>query len=176
LIQLKDKTFTPFIQAATIQTRIAQIANELDQEYSEKNPVFIVMLKGAFLFAADLLKNVTTNCEIIFIRLKSYEGTHSTGQVKVLLGIQEDLKNRHVIILEDIVDSGKTLHDFLPMLQQEKPASIKVATLLFKPESLKYDIKPNFVGFEISNEFVVGYGLDYDELGRNLPDIYQVIL
>lgn len=176
MIQLKDKTFTPFIQAATIQTRIAQIANELDQEYSEKNPVFIVMLKGAFLFAADLLKNVTTNCEIIFIRLKSYEGTHSTGQVKVLLGIQEDLKNRHVIILEDIVDSGKTLHDFLPMLQQEKPASIKVATLLFKPESLKYDIKPNFVGFEISNEFVVGYGLDYDELGRNLPDIYQVIL
>jgi hypoxanthine phosphoribosyltransferase len=176
LIQLKDKTFTPFIQAATIQARIAQIANELDQEYSEKNPVFIVMLKGAFLFAADLLKNVTTNCEIIFIRLKSYEGTHSTGQVKVLLGIQEDLKNRHVIILEDIVDSGKTLHDFLPMLQQEKPASIKVATLLFKPESLKYDIKPNFVGFEISNEFVVGYGLDYDELGRNLPDIYQVIL
>ena len=176
MIQLKDKTFTPFIQAATIQARIAQIANELDQEYSEKNPVFIVMLKGAFLFAADLLKNVTTNCEIIFIRLKSYEGTHSTGQVKVLLGIQEDLKNRHVIILEDIVDSGKTLHDFLPMLQQEKPASIKVATLLFKPESLKYDIKPNFVGFEISNEFVVGYGLDYDELGRNLPDIYQVIL
>jgi hypoxanthine phosphoribosyltransferase len=176
LIQLKDKTFTPFIQAATIQTRIAQIANELDQEYSEKNPVFIVMLKGAFLFAADLLKNLTTNCEVIFIRLKSYEGTHSTGQVKVLLGIQEDLKNRHVIILEDIVDSGKTLHDFLPMLQQEKPASIKVATLLFKPESLKYDIKPNFVGFEISNEFVVGYGLDYDELGRNLPDIYQVIL
>ncbi len=176
MIQLKDKTFTPFIQAATIQTRIAQIANELDQEYSEKNPVFIVMLKGAFLFAADLLKNLTTNCEVIFIRLKSYEGTHSTGQVKVLLGIQEDLKNRHVIILEDIVDSGKTLHDFLPMLQQEKPASIKVATLLFKPESLKYDIKPNFVGFEISNEFVVGYGLDYDELGRNLPDIYQVIL
>lgn len=175
MIQLKDKTFKPFILADVIQTRIAQIGNTINSDYAEREIIFIVMLKGAFLFAADLLKHIVVPCEVQFVRAKSYEGTASTGKVNMLLNIDEDLSGKHVVIVEDIIDSGKTLHEYIPLLQQKNPATITVATLLFKPESLKYNVKPNYTGFEISNEFVVGYGLDYDELGRNLPDIYQVV-
>jgi hypoxanthine phosphoribosyltransferase len=174
LIQLHDKQFKPFINEATIQKRIKELATIIEQDYNGRNPVFVVMLKGAFLFAADLLKNYNTNCEIIFARTSSYAGTASTGKVKVLMNILEDIENRDIIVIEDIVDSGKTLHDFLPALEEKNPASIKIISLLFKPASLKYPHKPDYFGFEISNEFVVGYGLDYNELGRNLPEIYQV--
>ncbi len=175
MIQLKDKSFKPFISAAVIQTRVAQIGSAINNNYAEKQITFIIMLKGAFLFAADVMKHITIPCEVQFVRAKSYEGTSSTGKVNMLLNIEEDLTGKHVVIIEDIIDSGKTLHEFIPLLKQKNPETIAVATLLLKPQSLKYDIKPDYTGFEISNEFVVGYGLDYDELGRNLPEIYQVV-
>lgn len=172
MITLHDKQFKPFIAEETLQQRIKEIANELHTIYQHKTPVFLIMLKGAFLFATDLLKNYNGNCEIIFARTSSYVGTQSTGKVKVLMNIQEDIEGRDIVVIEDIVDSGKTLHDFLPSIIERKPASIKIAALLFKPESLKYPHAPDYFGFKVSNEFVVGYGLDYNELGRNLPEIY----
>jgi hypoxanthine phosphoribosyltransferase len=175
LIQLKDKTFKLFIDETTIQVRITQIATAINKDYAAKQPVFLVMLKGAFLFAADLLKQIEVPSEVIFVRLKSYHGTSSTGKVNVLLPIQDDIEGRDIIIIEDIVDSGKTLQEFIPLLEEKNVASIKVASFLFKPNSLQYNIALHYIGIEISNEFVVGYGLDYDELGRNLPAIYQVV-
>ncbi len=175
MIQLKDKTFKLFIDEKTIQVRVSQIAADINKDYAGKKPVFLVMLKGAFLFAADLLKQINVPCEVIFVRLKSYHGTSSTGKVNVLMPVQDDIEGRDIIIVEDIVDSGKTLQEFIPLLKEKNPASIKVASFLFKPKSFQYDISINYTGFEISNEFVVGYGLDYDELGRNLPAIYQVM-
>ena len=175
MIQLKDKTFRPFISAEEIQIRVAQIGNAISNKYEGKQITFIVMLKGAFLFAADVIKHITIPCEVQFVRAKSYEGTSSSGKVNILLNIEDDLIGKHVIIIEDIIDSGKTLHEFIPLLKQKNPETIAVATLLLKTESLKYAITPDYTGFEISNEFVVGYGLDYDELGRNLPEIYQVV-
>jgi hypoxanthine phosphoribosyltransferase len=175
LIQLKDKTFKLFIDEATIQVRITQIAAGINKDYAAKKPVFLVMLKGAFLFAADLLKQIDVPSEVVFVRLKSYHGTSSTGKVDVLLPIQDDIEGRDIIIVEDIVDSGKTLQEFIPLLEEKNVASIKVASFLFKPNSLQYNIALHYIGFEISNEFVVGYGLDYDELGRNLPAIYHVV-
>jgi hypoxanthine phosphoribosyltransferase len=174
LIQLKDKQFKPFIHADAIQQRISELAQVIDEDYSDKKPVFIIMLKGAFLFAADLLKRVQADCEMVFVRANSYEGTQSTGKVKMVMPLKENLHQKDVIIIEDIIDSGKTLHEFLPYLEEQKPASVKIATLLFKPKSLQYTIHPDYVGFEIPDAFVVGYGLDYDELGRNLPDIHQL--
>lgn len=174
MIQLKDKTFKPFIHADAIQQRISELAQVIDEDCNGKKTVFLIMLKGAFLFAADLLKKIQTDCEIVFVRTSSYNGTVSTGNVKMVMPLKENLHNKDVIIIEDIVDSGKTLHEFLPLLQEQKPASVKIATLLFKPKSLQYTIHPDYIGFEIPEAFVVGYGLDYDELGRNLPDIYQL--
>ncbi len=176
MIQLKDKTFKPFIPAPEIQKRVAVLAHEIEQEFIGKNPIFICILKGAFLFAADLMKHIKImDCEVTFVRLSSYEGMASSGSVKEFIPMPENLKDRHVVIIEDIVDSGKTLHEFIPKLQNQQPAQIKIATLLFKPNKLQYPIQPDFTGFTISDEFVVGYGLDYDEFGRNLPDIYQVV-
>jgi hypoxanthine phosphoribosyltransferase len=175
LIQLKDKSFKPFIHADTIEQRVKDLAQIIDRDYVSKRPVFVVMLKGAFLFAADLLKKVQVDCEVAFVRLSSYEGTQSTGQVRLLMPFHENLQGKDVIIVEDIVDSGKTLHHFIPLLKEQQPASVRIATLLFKPQSLQHIIHPDYVGFEIPETFVVGYGMDYDELGRNLPDIYQLI-
>jgi len=174
LIQLKDKSFKPFIHADAIQQRIAELAQIIDEDCRDKKPVFLIMLKGAFLFAADLLKKIQSDCEIVFVRTSSYEGTQSSGKVKMVMPLKENLQGKDVIIIEDIIDSGKTLHEFLPYLQEQKPASVKIATLLFKPKSLQYIVHPDYIGFEIPEAFVVGYGLDYDELGRNLPDIYQL--
>jgi hypoxanthine phosphoribosyltransferase len=175
LIQLKDKSFKPFIHADTIEQRVKDLAQIIDRDYVSKRPVFVVMLKGAFLFAADLLKKVQVDCEVAFVRLSSYEGTQSTGQVRLLMPFHENLQGKDVIIVEDIVDSGKTLHHFIPLLKEQQPASVRIATLLFKPQSLQHIIYPDYVGFEIPETFVVGYGMDFDELGRNLPDIYQLI-
>jgi hypoxanthine phosphoribosyltransferase len=174
LIQLHDKQFKPFIHAEVIQQRISELAQVIDEDFRDKNPVFVVMLKGAFLFAADLLKQIRTDCEINFVRASSYEGTKSSGNVNIAMPIKENLAGKDIIIIEDIVDSGKTLYHFLPLLKEQNPASIKIATLLFKPKSLQYTIQPDYIGFEIPEAFVVGFGLDYDELGRNLPDIYQL--
>jgi hypoxanthine phosphoribosyltransferase len=154
--------------------RINAIAEEMTKEYAGKNPVFVAVLSGSFMFASDLCKAIRFNAEICFIKLASYKGTKSSGQVVSVIGLDMLLKNRHVIILEDIVDTGRTLSHFLPELESQQPASLKLCTLLHKPEATVFPITIDYLGFSIPNKFVVGYGLDYDGYGRNLPAIYQL--
>jgi hypoxanthine phosphoribosyltransferase len=175
LIQVHDKKFTPYISAEKIEERIAELGKEMSKDYADKTPLFIGILNGSFIFAADLFKHITIPAEISFIKLASYKGTKSTGNVVTSIGLEETLKDRHVIILEDIVDTGKTLHEFLPQLLERRPASLKITSLLHKPEALQHDIKIDYLGFSVPNKFLLGYGLDYDGLGRNLPSIYQLV-
>jgi len=170
--QIKDKSFVPLIDAKQLQIRIQELAQLVNKDYEGKNPLLIGVLNGSFMFVGDLFKYINIDCEITFIRVSSYQSTESTGQIKQILGLKEDIKNRHVIIIEDIVDTGMTMQEVLGQLASNKPASIKVMTLLFKPEALKAPLKLHYIGFEIENKFVVGYGLDYDGLGRNLDTIY----
>lgn len=171
MLTIKDKTFVPFIAADTIQERIQVLAEQINKEYAHKEPLIVVVLNGAFLFAADLVKHLTILCEITFIRVASYEATESTGQLKQILGLNQSVEGRDLILVEDIVDTGFTITEVCSQLQAEHPASIAVATLLFKPAALKQPLELHYVGFEIENRFVLGYGLDYDGLGRNTPDI-----
>lgn len=171
-VLLHDKYFQPYIAATDIQQRIKELAAEIDSDYAGLDPLFIGILNGSFVFAADLFRALTIKAEISFIKLASYQGTSSTGNVITAIGLEDNLHNRHIIILEDIVDTGKTLYSFLPVLQQQQPASIRVATLLSKPEARQYEVPLSYTGFEIPDRFVVGYGLDYDKLGRNLPELY----
>lgn len=171
MMTIKDKTFIPFITADAIQTRIQELAEQINQDYAGKNPLLVVILNGAFLFAADLMKNLTIPCEITFLRVSSYKGTESTGQLKEVLGLTEPIMDRDLIVVEDIVDTGRTLSDICAQLFVQKPASLAIATLLFKPEALQKHLDLGYVGFEIENRFVLGYGLDYDGLGRNTPNI-----
>ena len=173
-IQVLDKNFVPFISKTEIEERIKVIANELNEDYKDKNPLFIVVLNGAFMFASDLFKELTIEAEICFIKLASYKGTKSTGNVITSIGLDEPLKNRHVIIVEDIVDTGNTIEELKAILKQHKVKHFKIATLFLKPEAYKKDIKLDYVGIRIPNKFIVGYGLDYDGLGRNLKDVYQL--
>lgn len=173
-VYLHGKAFVPFIEARKIQERVASLCKEIESDCKDDNPVFIVVLKGAFLFAADLLKNWNHQTEIGFIRLSSYHGTSSSGTVREVSPHGLNIKERHVIVLEDIVDTGITCDYLFDRLKSEHPASVKLVTLLFKPAAFKGTNKPNYTGFDVGNEFLVGYGLDYDELGRNLPDIYQI--
>lgn len=173
-IQVHDKTFVPYISASAIAEKIKTIAGEIDNDYKGKRPLFIAVLNGSFIFAADLFRQLNIEAEISFIKLASYKGTTSTGNVITAIGLEESLHHRHVILLEDIIDTGKTLHEFLPQLQHHGPASIEIAALLTKPDALKFPVHPKYSGFEIPNKFVVGYGLDYDGLGRNIPEIYQL--
>ena len=172
MVRIHDKDFIPFISKEQIRRRIYELAQQIDKEYNGFNPLFIGILNGSFIFAADLFRAITIKAEISFIKLASYKGTSSTGNVITAIGLEENLDGRHVIILEDIVDSGKTLSAFIPELEHRRPLSIKIATLLTKPSALQYDVKPDYVGFEIAEKFVVGYGLDYDGQGRNLPDLH----
>jgi hypoxanthine phosphoribosyltransferase len=174
-ICLHDKTFRPYLSANDIAQAIAAIADKLNQHYSNKRPLFIAILNGSFMFAADIFKAINFEAEICFIKLASYKGTKSSGQVINIVGLDTDIYNRHVVILEDIVDTGKTLHEFLPQLVHQQPASLKIATFLHKPAAVIYPITIHYLGFSIPNKFVVGYGLDYDGLGRNLPALYQLI-
>ena len=167
-----DKTFVPFLTNEAIQKRIKELGEQINTDYAGKNPLLIGILNGSFIFAADLFRTLTINAEISFIKLASYKGTTSTGHVVTAIGMEEDLHGRHVIIVEDIIDTGKTLSAFLPEIHHRQPASVKIATFLTKPDALKYDVKADYVAFPIENKFVVGYGLDYDGLGRNLPDLY----
>jgi hypoxanthine phosphoribosyltransferase len=171
MITIKDKTFVPFITAETIQERIQELAQQINQDYADKQPLIVVVLNGAFLFAADLAKHLTIPCEITFIRVASYTATSSSGQVKQILGLNESLEGRDIIVVEDIVDTGLTLAQVCEQLQAKGPASLSIATLLFKPDALKQPLDLQYIGFEIENRFVLGYGLDYDGLGRNTPNI-----
>jgi hypoxanthine phosphoribosyltransferase len=173
-IQVLDKVFIPFIDAETIENRIKDIAQIISREYAGKNPLFVAILNGSFMFAAELFKHISIDAQISFIKLASYKGTTSTGNVVTSIGLEESLKDRHVIIVEDIIDTGKTLNEFLPQLTIQGVASLKICALLTKPDALKHPIKANYFGFEIPNKFVLGYGLDYDGYGRNLPELYQL--
>lgn len=173
-IIVHDKQFVPYISSEEIEKQVSRLAREIERDYAGKRPLFIAILNGAFMFASDLFKHLEIEAEICFIKLASYKGTKSTGKVITAIGLDEELYKRHVIILEDIVDTGKTLHEFLPQLDHNHPLSLKIAALLNKPDSQIYDIKVDYLGFTIPNKFVLGYGLDYDGLGRNLDSIYQL--
>lgn len=175
IIQVLDKKFQPYIKASEIQEQIEKLAKQLNEEYAAKKPLFIAILNGSFMFASDLFKELTMDAEICFIKLASYKGTKSTGNVITSIGLDIPLTDRHVIIIEDIVDTGKTLHEFLPQLEGQQPASLKIAALLHKPDALAYPLKIDYIGFNVPNKFLLGFGLDYDGLGRNLKEIYQLV-
>ncbi|MDI3525898.1 MAG: hypoxanthine phosphoribosyltransferase [Tenuifilum sp.] len=176
-VKLKDKEFRLSYPESEIQADIEAVAKKINNDFasSKEIPLFISVLNGSFMFTADLLKRITIDCEVSFIRLASYQGTSSTGVVNEILGLSENVKNRTLIVVEDIVDTGVTLSKLYKELNKLNPKEIRVATLLFKPEAYKGDIKIDYIGRSIPNDFIVGYGLDYDGLGRNLPDIYTVI-
>ena len=173
-IQVLDKTFESYLKEAEIQEKITKLAEQLNQDYAGKRPLFLSVLNGSFLFTADLFKQITIEAEVSFIKLASYKGTSSTGNVITAIGLDINVKDRHIIILEDIIDTGKTLHHYLPQLESMQPASVKIAVLLNKKEALIYPVQIDYACFDIPNKFVVGYGLDYDGLGRNSRDIYQL--
>jgi hypoxanthine phosphoribosyltransferase len=175
VIQVNGKNFQPYISAEKISKRIKELAVEMNGEYNGKRPIFIAILNGSFMFASDLFKEINIDAEICFIKLASYKGTRSTGNVITSIGLDEPLKDRHVIIIEDIVDTGNTLHKFLPQLYNQQPASLKIAALLHKPEALEHPIVIDYLGFNVPNKFLLGFGLDYDGLGRNLAEIYQLV-
>jgi hypoxanthine phosphoribosyltransferase len=176
-ITIDDKTFETFIEHEMIEKRIRLMGIQLNVDYEDKVPIFIGVLNGAFMFMADLMKEINISCEVTFVKLASYYGgTKSTGQLLEELPLNVDIKGRDVVIVEDIIDSGKTLKFLLTKLYALEPASIKVATLLLKPDTLEEKFKEiELVGFEVANDFVVGFGMDYKELGRNLPAIYRLV-
>lgn len=174
-ITLKDRDFSKFIGAAEIEKAVSAMAEKINRDMEGKHPIFLVILSGAFVFAADLLRKIKTNCDITFVRLSSYSGTQSTEKIRELLGLNEVLKDRTVVIIEDIIDTGHTMDDMIHRLRHLEAAEVKIATFLLKPAALRKDLKIHYVGMEIPNDFIVGYGLDYDGYGRNLPDIYKVI-
>jgi hypoxanthine phosphoribosyltransferase len=173
-VKLHDKTFTIYLSEETIRQKVEELAAALNKEYEGKRPLFIAILNGSFMFAADIFKRLTIEAEICFIKLASYRGMKSTGNVITAIGLDHDLYDREVVILEDIVDTGKTLNEFLPQLHHQQPRSFAIVTLLHKSEATRYPLSIAHVGFDIPDKFVVGYGLDYDGLGRNLKEIYQL--
>jgi hypoxanthine phosphoribosyltransferase len=175
VIQVLDKKFQPYIKALQIQEQIDKLAKQLNVDYAGKKPLFIAILNGSFMFASDLFKELTIDAEICFIKLASYKGTKSTGNVITSIGLDIPLTDRHVVIIEDIVDTGKTLHEFLPQLVNQQPASLKIAALLHKPDALVHPLTIDYIGFNVPNKFLLGFGLDYDGLGRNLKEIYQLV-
>lgn len=176
IIRVSDKDFAPFIPQEKIETEIRRIASEIKRDMADKEPLFLVMLNGAFMFAAELFKNLDMPCEMAFVKYKTYVGTHSTGKPNEMLGIEpEKVIGRNIVIVEDIVDSGFTMNELLKDLNKKSAKSIKIATMMFKPKALKYDLKMDYVGMEIGNDFIVGYGLDYNEYGRNLKEIYKIV-
>jgi hypoxanthine phosphoribosyltransferase len=174
MIQLHDKQFVPFISAKEIDLAITKMVAQITADFSNETPVFIGVLNGAFMVVSDLLKRYTSPCEVSFIKMASYEGTSSTEEVKQLLGLNQDLTGRTVVVIEDIVDTGNTLVALKALFESENVIEFRIATLFFKPEAYKKDLPINYVGIRIPNKFIVGYGLDYDGLGRNLPEVYQL--
>jgi hypoxanthine phosphoribosyltransferase len=174
-IKIHDKIFEPFLSAAEIEEKVKSLAERVNQDYAGKKPLFLAILNGSFMFAADLFKNISIESEISFIKLASYKGTRSSGQVITAIGLDTDLFGRHVVIVEDIVDTGKTLDAFLPQLHHQQPASLKIVALLHKPAAMIFPIPVDYTGFSVPNKFMVGYGLDYNGLGRNHASIYQLV-
>jgi hypoxanthine phosphoribosyltransferase len=173
-IKVLDKEFEPYLSESLIQEKISELAQQLNKEYAGKRPIFLSILNGSFLFTADLFRQISIEAEVCFIKLASYKGTTSSGNVITAIGLDANVSGRDIIIVEDIIDTGKTLHHFLPQLASSQPASIKIAVLLNKTEALAYPVKVDYACFDIPNKFVVGYGLDYDGLGRNTKAIYQL--
>ena len=171
-VTLKDKTFVPYISSDKISASVYQMAQKINSDLLNDMPLFLVVLNGSFMFASDLLKEINIPCELSFIKLASYHGTTSTGVVTEMIGLTEEIKGRTVVIVEDIVDTGVTLEKLVTLLTKKEVKQIKVATFLLKPDAYKKDIKVDYVGMEIPNDFVVGYGLDYDGLGRNMKEVY----
>ena len=174
MIQIHDKHFVPFISAEDIDAVLTKMALKAEEDHKGEIPVFIGVLNGSFMVVSDFVKKYTQPCEVSFVKLSSYEGTTSTNQVKQLIGLNQSLEGRSVVVIEDIVDTGNTVAELKKIFEGHNVKQLKIATLFFKPEAYKQDIALDYVGFEIPNKFIVGYGLDYDELGRNLPEVYQV--
>lgn len=173
-VKVRDKEFELFISEAEIIQAIDRIAEKMNIDLEGKDPLFVCILNGSFMFAAELMKKVSVPSEISFVRMASYQGTKSTGKIKEIYGLEEDIEGRTIVIIEDIVDTGHTMSLILDQLACDNPKEIKVATLLFKPEALKTDVKLDYVALEIPSDFIVGFGLDYDGYGRNLADIYKI--
>ncbi len=173
-IRIHNKEFIPYLSQSEIELAIKRLAEKLNADYEGKMPLFIPILNGAFMFAAELFKHINIPCEICFIKLASYAGTASSDNINVAIGLDKNLKDRHLIVLEDILDTGKTLSAFLPDLEKQQPASLKIVALLHKPEATIHEIKLDYNCFKIPNRFVIGFGLDYNGQGRNIPAIYQL--
>ena len=174
-ITLHDKSFESYLPEQQILQAIEMMATRINADYEGKKPLFLAVLNGAFMFAADLMKAVSLPCEISFIRVSSYQDMNSTGQVSEVIGLKESVQDRHIVILEDIVDTGQTVYALLQHISGKEPASIEIAALLIKPDCVQHPLQVKYIGKSIPNDFVVGYGLDYNGLGRNLRDIYKVI-
>ena len=175
IVNIKDKTFKTSITEVEIKARVKALAQQISKDMEGKTPLFLGVLNGAFIFAADLMREMTIPCEISFVKLASYQGTTSTGKVKEVLGINENLSGRTVIIVEDIVESGQTMKQMIESLGTRNPASVHICTLFFKPEKLQEELTLDYVAFRIPDDFIVGYGLDYDGLGRELKDVYSIV-
>ena len=174
LIKLHDKTFEPYVSAEELNQITERMASEVYQDLQESRPFFIAILNGSFMFAADFLRHYKGECEISFVKMASYKGTQSTGKIHQLIGLSTPVEGRDVVILEDIIDTGNTLEEIYRIFEDKKVNSFRVATLFFKPDAYKKDLKIDYVGKPIPNRFIVGYGLDFDEIGRNLPQVYQL--
>lgn len=174
VIKIKDKMFKTSIPEDIIKGRVKELAGEISRDMEGKNPLLLAVLNGSFIFAADLMREITIPCEISFVKLASYQGTTSTGKIKEVIGINEDLTGRTIIIVEDIVESGLTMKRMIETLGTRNPESVHICTLLLKPDRLETDLDPEYVAFRIPNDFIVGYGLDYDQHGRHLKDIMTI--
>ena len=172
--KVDDKVFELFITEEKIRERVKELGVKLNEDLADENPLFIGLLNGAFIFAADLIREFKGHCEITFVKLSSYKGTVSTGKTDTLIGLKEDLKDRTIVIIEDITDTGNTLTEFVRQIKEQQPKQVKVASLLLKPEALKHPVNIDYLGFEIPNDFVIGYGLDCDKYGRNLKGIFKL--
>ena len=174
-IKVLDKEFSPYISQVEIESAIKRIANQINKDMHGKNPLFLVMLNGAFMFASELLKNIKTDCETSFVKYSTYSGTKSNYEVNELIGLSTSIEGRNIVIIEDIIDSGFTMDCLIKKLHSLGVASIRIASMLFKPNAFQFDYTIDYIGMNIGNEFIVGFGLDYNEHGRNYPSIYKVI-
>ena len=174
VVKIHDREFVKTISAEEIAAEVKRVAGDINRDYAGKRPLLLGVLNGCFMFASDLMKNLEIECEISFVKFSSYEGSDTTGAVKQVMGLNESIEGRDVIIVEDIVDTGLTMHKMLETLAQSKPASLAIASLFLKPARLRVPVEVKYSAFEIPDRFIVGYGLDYDGLGRNLPDVYDV--